>query len=177
MAKNEPDRNEELNESAGQKKGRFKTLAIVGGLMLGEGALIFAVMSFVADPPESTLAAEDDLATSDPFNLDKETEVELCSVDAFNRKEGKLFVYHLQLAALVATEDVETVDRFVKAREASIKDRVQEVIRSADPAHLNDPALELIKRQLQLELNNLLGGRELISKVLISKMLQSRTNL
>jgi len=59
----------------------------------------------------------------------------------------------------------------------SIKDRLQAVIRAADPKDLNDPSLETLKRQLLLELNNLIGGKELIREILISNMLQSRTHL
>ncbi len=175
MAKTETDDQNAPVEGA-PKKGKRKSIAIIAGLMLGEGVAIFAAMSFIAPAPDPTLADETDVADN-ALNLDQETEVTLCEVDAFNRKEGKLHVYHMELSALVAKENVETVERFVKAREASIKDRIQEVIRSADPAHLNDPSLELVKRQIRMELNNLLGGEELIGKLLVAKMLQSRTSL
>ena len=163
--------------SGGKARGRLKPMILVGILMLVEGGAIFALMSFFGAPPESTVAAEDDEAMQDPLNLDSHEEVELCSVDAFNRKEGRLYVYSISLSALVASEDVPMVKRFVKARSASINDRVQVVIRSADPKHLNDPSLETIKRQIVFELNNLLGGEDIIQDVLISRMLQSRTNL
>jgi flagellar basal body-associated protein FliL len=158
-------------------KGKLKAMIIVGVLMVGEGAAIFALISVFSAPPESTVAAEDQKALEDPLNLEDQTEIELCDVDAFNRKEGRLYVYSMQLSALVSTEDVDKIERFIEARTASIKDRVQMVIRSADPKQLNDPSLETVKRQLKFELNNLIGGKELIQDVLISKLLQSRTNL
>ncbi len=168
----------ELSEDkpSGGRRGKLKPLIIVGALMLGEGVGIFAMMKFFAGPPESTLASEDDAEMEDPLNLGGQTEVELCEVDAFNRKEGKLHVYSMKLSAMVAAEDAESVAAFVEARAASISDRVQLVIRSADPQHLNDPSLEMVKRQIKQELNNLIG-KELIEELLVSKLLQSRTNL
>ncbi len=158
-------------------KGRFKPIIIVALLMLVEGVAIFALMSMITAPPEASVAAEDDGTAQDLLHLADEAEVELCEVDAFNRKEGRLYVYHIQLSALVAVQDVETINRFVEVRSASISDRVQVVIRAADPQHLNDPSLETIKRQIKFELNNLLGSEELIRDILVAKLLQSRSNL
>lgn len=159
------------------RKSKLKPLILIGALMLGEGAGIFAVMKFFAGPPKPTLAGEDQADLEDPFHLSDQAEIDLCEVDAFNRKEGKLHVYHMVLSALVAAEDVDKIKRFVEERSASIRDRIQVVIRAAEPQHLNDPSLQFIKRQITQELNNLLGGKELIREVLVSKLLQSRTNL
>ncbi|MEE9293420.1 MAG: flagellar basal body-associated FliL family protein [Phycisphaerae bacterium] len=177
MAPEDTKEDQTQKQAGGKSRGRLKPLIIVGALMLAEGVGIFAMMSFFGAAPESTVAAEDEAALQDPLNLEAEVEVELCEVDAYNRKEGRLYVYSLKLSALVAAEDVAKINRFIKARSASINDRVQVVIRSADPKHLNDPSLESIKRQIIFEINNLLGGEELIRDVLVSKLLQSRTNL
>ncbi len=174
-AKNKAEE-EHAPEDSG-KKGKLKTIMIVAGLMLGEGVGLFVVMNLVATPPDAALAADDEAAMDDPLNLETEAELELCSVDAFNRREGRLFVYHMQLSVMVDAENKEIVEKFVRARTASIRDRVQLVIRSAEPVELNDPTLDALKRQIRNEVNNLLGGKELIKQVLIAKMLQSRTNL
>lgn len=157
--------------------GRWKTLIVIGVLMLGEGVGIFVLMRLVSPEPEAALAAEDAAIESDPFNLKDEVEMPLCEISAFNKKEGRLYVYNAQVSVLVGAEDRAAIERFANAREQSIKDRIQLVFRSADPKDLNDPALQTIKRQLLFELNNLLGGKELIREILIPKLLQSRTNL
>ncbi len=164
-------------DSPAKGRSKLKPMLVVGALMLVEGVGIFALLKIVSPTPESALSAEIDSADDDPFNLNDQVEVKLCEVSAFNRKEGPLYVYNVAISALVAADDVEKVKRFVEVRELSIKDRVQVVFRSADPKDLNDPTLETIKRQLRFELNNLLGGKELINDVLIPKLLQSRTNL
>lgn len=178
MAKEKPNekRNEEGNETPAKPKGRLKPIMLVAGLMLVEGVGIFALMTLMHPAPESALAADEGDA-DDPFNLEGRTELVICDVTAFNKKEGSLYVYSIELSALVKAEDAESVQRFVEARELSIKDRLQAVIRAADPRDLDDPSLETLKRQLLFELNNLLGGKELICEILISRMLQSRTHL
>jgi len=175
MAK-EKQNNEEVSPTPAKPKGRWKPLAIVAGLMLAEGLGIYLLMALVHPAPESAIAADEGDA-ADPFNLQGRTEVVICNVTAFNKKEGSLYVYSIELSALVADQDVESVNRFVEARQLSIKDRLQAVVRAADPKDLDDPSLETLKRQLLLELNNLLGGKELIREILISNMLQSRTHL
>lgn len=174
MAKEKPK--EEVDETPVKPKGRLKPLMLVGGLMLVEGVGIFLLMTMLHPAPESALADEAGDA-DDPFDLEGHVEIVVCDVTAFNKKEGSLYVYSIELSALVAADDAESVRRFVEARELSIKDRLQAVIRAADPKDLNDPSLETLKRQLLFELNNLLGGKELIGEILISKMLQSRTHL
>lgn len=165
------------NAAGGDKKGgRMKSLVIVAAMMIAEGVGIFAIMKTISPAPDPA-AAEDEAATADPFNLNKEVEISLCEITAFNKKEGRLYVYNAQISALVATQDREKIERFIEARELSIKDRVQVIFRSADPKDLSDPVLGTIKRQLRHEINNLLGGKELIREILIPKLLQSRANL
>ncbi len=165
------------SEGEEKKSGRLKPLIIVGLLMLVEGVGIFATMSFLSPDPKAAEAAMDEEAMRDPFQLEGQVELPLCEVQSFNRKEGRLFVYNMGLSILVEAESVEVLEKFIELRESMIQDRVQTVIRSADPQHLNDPTMEQIKRQLRFEVNNLLGGKELVQEVLITKMLQSRANL
>ena len=164
-------------EGGGKTGGRSKLLLIVAGLMVVEGMGIFALMKVVSPTPEVAEAAEDEGTPGDPFNLSGEVELTLCEISAFNSKEGRLYVYNADISVLVASEDREKIERFIEVREQSIKDRIQYVFRLADPKDLNDPSLETLKRQLRFEFNNLLGGKELITEVLIPKLLQSRTNL
>ena len=135
MAKEKP--NQEVNEASAKPKGRLKPLLLVGGLMLVEGVGIYVLMTLVHPAPESALAAGEG-NIDDPFNLGGHTELVICDVTAFNKKEGSLYVYSIELSALVAVDDVESVQRFVEARELSIKDRLQAVVRAADPKDLND---------------------------------------
>lgn len=180
MANEDPkNKREESAEGAAPEpkkgKGKFKALALVGGLMLGEGIGIFAVMKMLyPSAPAHAEAEEHPPEDEDPFHIQADCEVMLCELDAANRRDGRSYIYHMQLSVLVAKEDQERITAFVEARQMSVKDRIQAVVRNADPADLNDPTLDNIKRQLQSEMNNLLGGKEIIKAVLISKMLQSR---
>jgi len=176
MADNPTNANEE-SQAPPAGGGKKKSLIIVGVLMVAEAVAVFGVMKVFNPAPEPVMAAEDDKDLEDPFNLEDAKEIEICEISAFNRKEGRLYVYNVKVSALISKDDEEKLDRFIKAREQSIKDRVQRVFRSADPTDLNDPSLEIIKRQIKFELNNLIGGADLIQEILIPKMLQSRANL
>jgi len=177
MADDKRNREQEETPEAPPKGRRWKPIAVVAVLMLLEGVGVFVLMRLVSPEPVAAVAAEDAESMDDPLRLAGKVEVPLCEISAFNRKEGRLYVYNAQISALVAAKDREKLERFVKARELSIKDRVQLVFRSADPKDLNDPGLETIKRQLRIEINNLLGGKDLIEELLIPKLLQSRANL
>ena len=160
------------------RKTRLKPILMVAGLMLFEGAALFALMSVISPAPEASIAEQDAAKLDeDPLKLAGHKEIILCDVNAFNKKEGRLYAYHVEVSGMIKAEDEQKLQRFIEARKLSIQDRVQFVIRSADPAQLNDPSLELIKRQIKHELNNLIGGEELIQEILISRLLQSRTGL
>ncbi len=173
MAARKPEETEEQQQETAPKKGRFKPLIIVAALMLGEGVGIYVLLGIVNPPPETAMA-DDTPEEVDPFKV--ESEIFICQAQATNGKEGRVHTYHIELSAIVNCENLEMVERFVEAREKSILDRVQTVIRSADPQDLGDPTLQVMKRQLKFELNNLLG-KELIEDILISNMIRSRSHL
>lgn len=177
MAADDVKNEGESKPAAPGRVGKLKPILIVAGLMLVEGVAIFATMKVVSPAPQVVHAEEMDAVENDPFKIKDDVELVVCEVSTFNRKEGRVYVYNAEISVLVATEDQERIAEFIKARELSIKDRVQVVIRSADPADFNDPGLQSIKRQVLHELNNLLGGKELIKEVLIAKLLQSRSSL
>ncbi len=164
---------EKQDQPAPSAKGKLKPIIIVAALMIGEGIGIYLLTNFISPDPDLG-NAEEIVVEVDPF--ESENELKICETQATNSKEGKTYGYHLEVSAIVAAENKEMVERFVEARAQSIRDRIQTIIRSADPEDLKDPALQVIKRQLKFELNNLLS-KELIEEVLIPNMIRSRTHL
>jgi len=59
----------------------------------------------------------------------------------------------------VAPENRDHVAQMVEKRQNTMKDRVQMILRSADPQHLNEPNLDTIKRQIKFELDKILALR------------------
>ena len=100
-------------------------------------------------------------------------EVEVAECRPSNKMSGKFITFHLRVSVLVAAADVEQVEKMVKAKRARLLDRINFVVRSADPRHLNEPNLETVKRRLKHEFDRIFGDEELIEAVLIPQMLQS----
>jgi flagellar basal body-associated protein FliL len=90
---------------------------------------------------------------------------------------GKLITLKIRVSALVASADAERAKTLVEANKARINDRINFVVRSAEPQDLNEPGLETIKRRIKHELAKVLDDERLLQEVLIPEMLQSGSGL
>lgn len=163
----------------GAKKSKLP-LMIVLAMMLGEGAAIFFVakMMFGPNPLDPVAAAEvaeaeGDAADAEAAPVDQTAEVDIADCRPSNKASGRLQTYRLRVSALVRSEDAEKVNGLVESNRARIEDRVNFVIRSAEPHHLEEPGLETVKRRVKRELDQILGDEQLILEILIPELLQS----
>lgn len=167
------------------KSKNIKTLIIVGGIMVAEAGLIFGVMKVVGASPADAnagemgeaVAGEADSSDDQGEGAGAVGEVLLVKTDAYNNRSGRLYIYHIQVSALVEAQHVSALEKLVEERQGTIEDRINTVIRGADPAHLNEPGLETLRRQIKFELDKVSGDPSLLLEVLIPKLLQSRSNL
>ncbi len=104
-------------------------------------------------------------------------EVKLAECKTFNKETGKLVLFHIRVSVLVSAADGERAAKLVEARQARIDDRVNTVIRSAEPRHLNEPGLETLKRRLKFELDRMFGDPRLVQEVLIPYLVQTGSGL
>jgi flagellar basal body-associated protein FliL len=158
--------------SASPKK-KIITMAILAGIVLMEGGGIFLVTKMMYQAPASAdasaIAPEDDQLRS----VQDEVELPLPEVNAFNKREGRLFLYNLQVTIRVRKDKCDDVEKILEARESTILDRFNTVIRGAETKYLNETGLDTIRRQFLFELNRILGDEELILELLIPKFFQS----
>lgn len=163
-------------KSAGAGKKRLKLLGIILGVMLAEGVGIFVLVGVTSAPPPATDAAE---LGQNPEEIIESMDVELALVecDAINRKSGQGVIAHIVLCARVAAADRQRAGKLIELRQSTIKDRVQMILRSADPQHLNEPNLDTIKRQIKFEVDKILDDEKLIHEILIPQFLQSRSTV
>lgn len=157
---------------SGSKKMQVLVVAL---LMIGEGVAIYLLTNALGQAPASAVAAgagpgENAIGVVTDEQL---TEVELAECRPSNKMSGKLINFHVRVSVLVAAEDRERVEKMAKARRARLLDRIQFVFRSADLKHLNEPALETVKRRLKHEFDRVFGDDELIMEVLIPERQQS----
>jgi flagellar basal body-associated protein FliL len=160
-------------------KGKLKLPIIVGGMMLVEAVVVFMLVKMTATPPPEVHAAEGHAGEhGEPAEAKEiDPEIPLVECESINRTSGQTIVVHLSLSALAAAENAEKLKKLVEMRKSSIQDRVQFVVRGADPKHLNEPGLETIRRQLKAEIDKLFGDEKLVTELLIPQILQSRSSL
>jgi len=176
------DENVESKPPVGVKRSGKPTFLIVAVLMGLEGVGIFFVTKLVVAPqPSAAVAAEGHAATQEgetPAGRAQTTaEVELTDCRPSNRMSGRTFTFRLRVSGLVSAEDRERATALVEANRARITDRVNFVIRSAEPQQLNEPGLETVKRRMKHEIDLILGDEQLVKEILIPEMLQSGTGL
>jgi flagellar basal body-associated protein FliL len=167
-------------KSGGVGKKSRTPYMVVALLMLGEGAAIFFVAKIMFAPsPLEAVAADplpEDRTTSDGVDVSQvaqTAEVDIADCRPSNKVTGKLLTFRLRVSALVRGDEAEHVKELVAANSARIEDRVNFVIRSAEPHHLNEPGLETIKRRMKRELDQILGDEQLILEILIPELLQA----
>ena len=179
-----PDEGQVAEPAAAPKSKKLITGLILLAIMVAEGGLIFAAMRMFGASPATTAAGEVDGDAAEASSLDDEgtpvgelAEVLLADTDAFNNRSGRLYMYHIQVTGLVKVANRDRLEQLAAERGATIRDRINTVIRGADPKHLNEPGLETLRRQIQFELNKIIGDDSLILELLIPQLLQSRTSL
>mgnify|MGYP001577571254 FL=1 len=186
--------------SPNKPKGRGLSLVLVAILMGAEGVGVFFVTKmFAGSEPSSAAASEGESSPAPPTEghaaksehgatgehggksptgaVGGQVEIDLTECRPSNKMTGKLITLKIRVSALVASAEVERARTLAEANKARINDRVNFVIRSAEPQALNEPGLETIKRRLKHELAKVLGDEQLIQEVLIPEMLQSGSGL
>ena len=174
-------------------KGRGLSIVLVVILMGAEGVgVFFATKMFAGSEPSSASAEEGESAAAPAEGHGAKTEhggkspagaaaaaaeIALTECRPSNKMTGKLITLKIRVSALVASADAERAKTLVETNKARIDDRVNFVVRSAEPQDLNEPGLETIKRRLKHELAKVLGDEHLIQEVLIPELLQSGSGL
>ncbi len=163
-----------------QAKGGSKRkmqLIIVAILMIGEGVGIYFVANALSPVPPASVAGAGGADDAESATQPDYAEIELAECRPSNKVSGKFISFHLRVSALVDADKEEESKKLVSAKRARIRDRVNFVIRSVEPKHLNEPGLETIKRRIKFELSRLFDNPELIRDVLIPEMLQSNAGV
>lgn len=170
-----PEQVETVEEKKAGGKKRFGPIVVVALLMLGEGVGVFFLAKMLGDPPAPALgvmdgATEGGDSSDDQSNL---AEVEIAECRPSNLTSGKLISIDIRVTALVIAEDLEEIEKMVRAKRARLEDGVNSVIRSAELKDINEPSLATIKRQLKFRFDRILDNPELIKQILIPRLNQS----
>ncbi len=171
MAENET----EAEPQGGSKKKMILTIVVVLVVMLVEGGAVFVATKFISGGPLDAVAVEGGAEEGTPAG-ELEGEVPIAEINAPNTKSGRVFVYEIHLAGRVNETDRERVELLIEDHRLTIDDRLNNIIRAAEPQVLKEDGLETLKRQMRLEVNRILGDENLIREVLMPKMMPYRAD-
>ncbi len=99
----------------------------------------------------------------------RDAELPVASFKAPNLKSGRLYLYQMEVYAKTKQEKSAALKSLLEANKATIEDRLNRVIRSAEPQDLQEDGLETVRRQIRHELNQIVGDDKMIDEVLIPK--------
>lgn len=159
-------------EAEGKKKGLpLIPIILVTAIMLVEAVIIAAVFMMAGGPSE--VRAEGNLEDTQAA-LEQPVTV-LVVADKFqNTKSGQNFLYDTEVYATVKSGQKEIAEQQIEALRAKVLGEIMVIFRRAEPAHLHEPELSTLTRQvrevLQRKFGNAPGGDEpLLQDVIIGK--------
>lgn len=181
--------NATTTDGAKTASGKKKLIMGIALLMAIEGVGVFVLVKMFAGSPHQATAGDgqpdsgssvglgSSVAVDDLARKAKLEEVKLGECRPSNRITGKLITFQIAVSVLVTQEDLERVKELITMNEARLRDRINFVIRSAEPDHINEPGLDTIKRRMKVEFDRVLEDSKIIKDVLIPEFLQSGSGL
>jgi len=144
----------------------LKTIIIIIGVLLLEGATISVFTVFggesqsadATDPIESTVDTETE--TMAEVLLAKDF-----SVDNYVGGRTRLIV-NMEVSAKVDKANQEKLTVLIEEHGTEIKDSIRTLVSSAEPTQIKDPKLEVMKREIKIGVEKIIG-EGLIEEILV----------
>ncbi len=179
--KEAPAKGEAKTEAAPEAKKGFplKTLLIIVAALLLEAGAIAGAFMLTGGP--ATVNA--DPAAQDAAAFAEQPVEELVVEDKFqNTRTGRTYLYDTQIYIVVKRKNQTQTKSLLKEKSAQISADITTIFRRAEPAHLLEPSLATLQRQIKAALDNRVGrdaetGESIIQEVLITKCTQFRADL
>lgn len=177
MAEEQKDNATPAAEEAPKKKLPIKTAIVLVAVLLIEGAAISGAFMFAGGPEE----AHADGAAHDEAAMAEQPVETLVISDKFqNTRTGRPYLYDTEIYVVTKAKHQAEIEGRVETMKAQITTDVATIFRRAEPAHLLEPELSTLTRQVQAALNERLGhdedGKPYVLEVLIKKCMQFRAD-
>lgn len=152
-----------------RKRPSLKMLGAVAGLMALEGAALVGFMSLTG--PRAAHAGTE--LEGEVPDLELPVEIELVSDKFQNMQSGRVWLWDLQVFLKVSKKHEAHVRGELERRSAEITEGISHIIRRAQHAHLKEPELRTLNRQLSAFLEGVIGpdpdGQSRIERILIPR--------
>jgi flagellar basal body-associated protein FliL len=168
-------------EITGQSKSGRRSILMIGlvVLVMGlEGGGIFIAMKVFGGGPKEVDAAAiggaDDLVgwTESGF-----VEIHVADLEAPHVKTGRSYIYDIRVSVRIKPEAKPKVDKLLANHKEMLMDRLNRIIRSAEPTHLEEDGLEVIRRQMKYELDQALGDETVVEEVLLPRFMKMKADI
>lgn len=166
------------NPEVPKKKIPLKMLIILGVVMLIEAIAIGGAFLLAGGPSdvEATAIADDPEA-----EMNQPVEVIVTSGKFQNTRSGQPFLYDTEIYITVKRKNQDLTNARKEAMQARIDSHITTIFRRAEPAHLNEPDRQTLKRQVKAAMNNLFGndpdGEPFVLDVIVPNMKRFSTDL
>jgi len=143
-----------------------KTLIIIAGVLILEGATIAIVKMLSGGPKPSEAAPPIEVTETAPSK--EKAEIVLCSNMQVDNWVGGRSRTIVTLEVVLKTEKAnqEALTAEITANATQIKDRIRVLVGSAQPDNIRDPQLQVIKREIKAALSEIIDGSK-IDEILI----------
>ena len=167
--KTDVETTETESSSTPKKKGLpLKTIIVVLGLLIAEGAVVVGFVMF-SGSPETVQGGELELTPID--ELESVSELMIVRDKFPNHHTGRVWLWDIEVQVQVKQKHRERVEKVLQDRGAEIKTGISQIIRTAHQNHLQEPNLETLTRQLTQYLREVFGadadGEPRIQRVLL----------
>ena len=139
------------------RKGSFKMILAVLGLLVFEAALIVGAMMIIGGEPK--VAGADDSTLPEVETAEDEKIVEILVLDGKlpNAKTGITYLYDTEIYVQVRRKYADRVNSELEQFYNEIKADISAIWRTSEPQHFKEPKLENLTRKVYALLNERFG--------------------
>lgn len=155
------------DESQPKKKSSLKTIIMVAGVLIAEGALIIAVM-MLAGQPAPVQASTPGIPVELPED-ERIEEVLILDDRLSNARTGVTFVYETEVYIQTRKKHHDRVSLELEQFSNEIKSEIGAIWRTAEPHHFQEPKLQSLTRRVYTLLNDRFGADEDSGEPIVEK--------
>lgn len=142
--------NTEAQEAPSKGGLPIKTIVVILALLVVEGAGIVFVMGMVGKP--SDVSAVEVMQDPDAVN-DEIHELAVLQEKFSNAKQGRLWIWDMEIDLAVSAENQEAVQAVLDRRGSLIRSGIGRIVASAQHSYFQEPGYDTIRRQILEFLN------------------------
>jgi flagellar basal body-associated protein FliL len=165
-------------EARTARKSPLKLLIMVFGVLILEAGTIGITIMLSGEPAKVEGAGP---APDQAAEEAKLVETPVVKERFANQRTGRTYLYDTEVFITVRAKDSTKVKEKVESMQAQVSTEIATIFRRAEPAHLLEPTLATLTRQIKAALDERLGkdpeGKPLVQEVLIRKCIQFRADL